>query len=361
MPMFLVFVSLLLGCTSKTSSTIARVRFQGNGHSFSLSNDQNLRSAMVQKEVSWLESLRSDNPIETFDPMTLQLDAWRIENWYAQHGYINARLVGWSVYSKPNRIWNRHNRVVITGVVEEGDQVHIRSIEWRKDSRALLQRELDKQLGVEVGAPLNWEMIEASKIGLLNLAQNRSYAYANVDISVDVWPRNCHQLLEQTGACLAQQVQAQCLNTPKDWCDALLPQLKRCSTDWCLEQLAAPYEAMEDAIGEPVADIVIHFKEGPSCTFGEVEWLSETAISMDVLQDQTPFSPGDIYKTSKIIQLQRRLFALNQFSVVTVNPVLTGDTVVPVQVILSERKKTGSRDWCWWKCRRWLDFFVRIF
>jgi len=337
--MFFVLLSLLLGCSTKTSPTIARVRFEGNGHPFSLSNDQNLRSAMVQKEVSWLESLRSDNTLETFDPLTLQLDAWRIENWYAQHGYINARLVGWSVYSKPNRIWNRHKRVVITGVVEEGEQVHIRSIEWRKDSRALLQRELDKKLGMEVGAPLNWDMIEYSKMGLLTLAQNRSYAYADVDISVDVWPRNCHQLLEQTGECLAQQVKAQCLNTPEDWCDDVLPQLKKCSTDWCLEQLATPYEAMKEAIGEPVADIVVHFKEGPSCKFGEVEWLSETAISMDVLQEQIPFSPGGIYKTSKMTQFQRRLFALNQFSVVTVNPVLTGDTTVPVQVMLSERKK----------------------
>ena len=54
--------------------------------------------------------------------------------------------------------------------------------------------------------------------------------------------------------------------------------------------------------------------------------------------DQVPFKQGESYKLSKLAQFQRRLFALNQFSVVTVHPVLTGESVVPVQVTLSERK-----------------------
>ena len=88
-----------------------------------------------------------------------------------------------------------------------------------------------------------------------------------------------------------------------------------------------------------MADIKIHLSEGPSTRFGEVEWLSTTTIDQAVLNDQVPFKEGESYKISKLAQFQRRLFALNQFSVVTVNPVLTGESTVPVQVTLSERKK----------------------
>ncbi len=335
----IVFMLSWFGCASHSSTRIAHIGFEGNGHPFSLTNDQNLRSAMVQKEVSWLDAFRQGENVPTFNPMTLQLDAWRIENWYAQHGYINAKVVGWSVYTKPKRVWNRTERVEVVGRVEEGEQVHIRSIRWQRDSQSLLQRELDKQLGVAVGDPLNWALIEDAKTGLLGLAQNRSYAYASVDIDVDVWPQNCHQLLDQTGACLAEQVKASCHNQQKDWCDQTLAYLAECTTDWCLEQVATPYEDLEHSSGPPMADIVIQFKEGPSCRFGEVDWISNTTIPEDVLVDQIPFRKGQIYRSSKVSQFQRRLFALNQFSVVTVSPVLTGSTEIPVQVTLAERKK----------------------
>ena len=115
--------------------------------------------------------------------------------------------------------------------------------------------------------------------------------------------------------------------------------MKECTTDWCLEQVALPYESMTAVDEDAVADLRVHLNEGPSARFGEVEWLSTTTIDQAVLNDQVPFKQGESYKLSKLAQFQRRLFALNQFSVVTVHPVLTGESVVPVQVTLSERKK----------------------
>ena len=170
---------LLAGaCAPKSYSTISRITFEGNGHPFSLTNNQNLRSAMVQKDISWLETVRQGEDVSMYDPMMLQLDAWRIENWYAQHGYINAKVVGWSVYTKPQRFWRRHKRLVVTGIVEEGEQVLIRSIFWNTETQNLMQRELDRKLSVSVDDPLNWALIDASRESLLSLVQNRSYAYA---------------------------------------------------------------------------------------------------------------------------------------------------------------------------------------
>ena len=330
---------LVSACAPKSYSTISRIRFEGNGHPFSLTNNQNLRSAMAQKDVAWLEALRQGEDVPRYDPMMLQLDAWRIENWYAQHGYINAKVVGWSVYAKPNRFWRRHHRLVVTGIVEEGEQVSIRSIFWNTETQNLMQRELDSKLSVAVGDPLNWELIDASRESLLSLVQNRSYAYAKVDVNVDIWPGNCHQLLDDTGACLQQQIQSHCLYQKDPWCDTVSLQLKECTTDWCLEQVSLPYESMTVVREDAVADLTIHLREGPSTRFGEVEWLSTTTIDQAILDDQVPFKQGDSYKISQLAQFQRRLFALNQFSVVTVHPVLSGESTVPVQVTLSERKK----------------------
>ena len=97
---------MMSACAPKSYSTISQITFEGNGHSFSLTNNQNLRSAMVQKDV-FLDIWRQGEDVPRYDPMMLQLDAWRIENWYAQHGYINAKVVGWSVYAKPDRFWRR--------------------------------------------------------------------------------------------------------------------------------------------------------------------------------------------------------------------------------------------------------------
>ena len=128
----------------------------------------------------------------------------------------------------------------------------------------------------------------------------------------------------------------------ESWCASVLKQLNECTTDWCREQVSLPYESMTTVNKDAVADLKIYLNEGPSARFGEVEWLSTTTIDQTVLNDQVPFKQGESYKLSKLAQFQRRLFALNQFSVVTVHPVLTGEPVVPVQVTLSERKKKAA-------------------
>lgn len=154
---------LWLGCAPKNERTIARIQFENNGHPFSLTNDQNLRSSMTQKEVSLIQTWKNPAFIQYFDEQSLQLDAWRIENWYAQHGYIDAQVSGWSIKERPARVWSPHRRLVVTGYVDEGEQVVIRSVRWERDSFNLLQRELDGQLGVEKTNPLTGKPLNTHK------------------------------------------------------------------------------------------------------------------------------------------------------------------------------------------------------
>ena len=71
-------------------------------------------------------------------------------------------------------------------------------------------------------------------------------------------------------------------------------------------------------------------------------------VPSDVPEDQVPFESGDIFRVQKLSQLQRRLFALNQFSVVTATPILTGSTDVPVRYIGRTEEERPRR---WWQCR----------
>lgn len=176
------------------------------------------------------------------------------------------------------------------------------------------------------------------------MAQNRSYAYATVDIQAEVWPTNCHQLHGRVGACLVAQVRAECINRgiQSEVCQTFEESVSPCTTDVCRQRIAEPL-VMVDQDRQAVVDIVVQFQEGPSCRFGEVQWLSKTTIPTTVLNDQVPFQAGDIFRISRLSQLQRRLFALNQFSVVTATPLLTGSTEVPVHVSLVERKKREAQ------------------
>ena len=61
------------------------------------------------------------------------------------------------------------NVLIVKGIVEEGEQVTIRSLFWHTETQNLMQRELDSKMSVAVGDPLNWEVIDASRESLLSL------------------------------------------------------------------------------------------------------------------------------------------------------------------------------------------------
>lgn len=333
---------MLASCMGKhpPQTTVAKIDFVGNGAPFSSTNSYNLRSAMTQKQNSLLSYLNPRVEKAVYDPTELQLDAWRLENWYAQRGYIDAKVVGWEVYELPQKWWQRDSRIHVTGHVEQGEQVHIRSIRWQRSSQNILQKELDKELLVSVGMPLYMVDIQYSEEALLHLAQNSSYAHANVSIHVDVWPENCNQLLEDKGICLVEQLLVQCAQDKQEHCADLQAKSEQCADDRCMQKIAAEYSLFETRGENWVADLRIAMDEGPSCRFGEVEWLSSTRIPMDALLEQQPFSIGDAYKIDKISKFQQKLFGLNQFSVVMVSPLLDQpSSFIPVQVTVSERKR----------------------
>ena len=311
-----LFAAIVFAChhNKNAAPSVAKVKFEGNGHSFSATSDYVLRSVIEQQKNDRFVFIDRQERLKLYQSDTLRLDAWRLENWYATQGYIDAKFVGWEMHYLPQRWWHSNPRLQITGHLEEGGPVHIRSVQWKGKSKNILQRELEKRLYFDVGQPLLLSAIESSEAELLSLFHNRSYARATVDIVAEIWPENCYELEEEVGLCLQGQVRASCSDKKQKVCKEVLPLLESCKDDWCRRETVEEYSQFIEKGKNDVADIIIQVNEGESCDFGEVLWFSDSSVPFEVLKEQVPFKKGDAYRSQKISKLQQRLFSLSQFS-----------------------------------------------
>ena len=339
--MWIYLLLCLFACrhNQNTAPSVAKIKFEGNSHSFSSSSDYVLRSVIEQEKNELFVFLNRQERVKFYQPETVRLDAWRLENWYATQGYIDAKFIGWEMHYLPQRWWHSNPRVQLTGYLEEGEPVYIRSVQWEGKSKNILQRELEKKLYFDVGQPLLLSAIEATEADLLSLFHNRSYARATVDIVAEIWPENCYELEDEVGLCLQAQVRASCVQNKDKICKEIEPILEQCEDDWCRRETVERYSQFITKGKNEAADIIIRVNEGESCTFGDVLWFSDSTVPFDVLKDQVPFSKGQAYKSKKISKLQQRLFSLSQFSVVTVTPDLSQEgKEIPILVNLTARK-----------------------
>ena len=161
--MWLYLLLLLFSChrNKNVAPSVAKINFEGNGHSFSPTSDYVLRSVIEQQKNERFSFIDPSERLKSYQSETVRLDAWRLENWYATQGYIDARFIGWEMHYLPQRWWHPRPRVKITGYVEEGDPVQIRSVQWEGKSKNILQRELEKRLYFDVGQPLVLAFIES--------------------------------------------------------------------------------------------------------------------------------------------------------------------------------------------------------
>ena len=91
---------------------------------------------------------------------------------------------------------------------------------------------------------------------------------------------------------------------------------------------------------EGAVDVRFDVERGPSCTFGEVEVVTEGRVPEDYVRAELRWEEGDPYDASALATTRRRLFGLGVFSVVNVEPMLDEleDNVVPVRIELAESR-----------------------
>jgi len=303
------------------AEAVRAVHFDGNGRAFSGQSDYNLRAVMEQGQnpsATWLIAPRKRRVF--LDRSTLELDAWRIEAWYAEHGYFDAAVQGWSVERRREGrrflLWDPPPSVRVTGQVEPGPAAVLRSlsIDAPKTVKVLVD-------GVKVEAPLQEgavfevDAVHSTEAMILDVLLEQSYAYARISKQVDVCPEGEAAPGDDgaTGPC-------------------------------------APADPKGPLRTEPFVDVSFAVETGPSCKFGAVEVVFLASkddipeIDRALIEAEIKVVEGQRYSMRALAQTRQALFGLGVFSVVNVLPQLGGDDpTVPVRIELARARDRQLR------------------
>src|SRR5262249_23217632 len=132
----------------------------------------------------------------TVDPVTLDRarllrDSYRIEVWYAHHGWFDAKVVGWQVRQiRPER--NGKAAVVnVIGVVDPGPSSTVRSLKiegppWMTPlSNAVLH-----DSSIHEGDRYDRDLLEQTRKALVVALQKQAHPYATVSLTATAHPED---------------------------------------------------------------------------------------------------------------------------------------------------------------------------
>lgn len=266
----LCVVAVVGGACKETGTVeVSSITFSGN----KAVDAASLKTLMATRETSILPFSRS----HYFDRAEFELDLKRLETYYADRGYPNAKVIG--VDTKLNKA-NDHVSITIT--INEGTPVVVESIAIEGldaiPPRALAR--LKGQLAIVEGQPRDAQLIVASHDILVGDLRDRGFPYATVKI------------VQQPGGA-ADRVK-----------------------------------------------LVVSADTGPRATFGAVTVEGNKSVGEDVIRRELVFHEGGLYRLSQITASQRRLANLELFQFVNITPRLPDDrpTQVPVVVTVAEGK-----------------------
>ncbi len=278
---------LLSGCARRPpGDVLAGVQFDGNTRPTGLdgvlppNTDSGLRHAMQHPQPrrfsTWVPGLVPPTPL---DKRLLDEDAWRIEVWYADHGWFDARFLGWELRRAPQRWpWAGMRPWIATGHVAQGEPSRIRTVAvtGTDELTAPLRARLREVITLAPGDPYDALAWQEGRDALIGILRDRGYAYARVEPRVDARP------------------------------------------------------------DEHVVDVTFQVLAGPACKFGPVEIASVEGVPADAIRDAVPIRTGQGYRASVLAATREQLFALRAFSVVNVEPDLSAPEtgIVPVRITL---------------------------
>ncbi len=289
---FLVLLALFLaGCQGKRTTrvyrapTVKAIAVQEDAPWLTRflrgTSNYTLRAAMVQPASNWFAyKFELANPRVELDYDELYRDAWRLELWYAHHGFFDAQFVGWDV--RPHRRYLRPRltpSVVVVGRVHEGEPSLVRSItlEGVEDGLQPIVNLAVKNADLQEGVRFNLLAYEATADDIRRALAARAYGKVRVSSEVTVHP----------------------------------------------EELAV--------------DVVYRVDLGPACRFGEVTITGDEHVPRGLIEDEISVRKGAKYSSDALAETQIRLFGLGVFSLVKVKPDLSQEgNIIPVAIELSE-------------------------
>ncbi len=245
--------------------------------------DRALRNAMTHPKAVW-QAFLFPGVIEPawVDPATLDRDGWRLEVWYANHGYFDAQFLGWEI-DRPTRPARRKVRPVdLVGHIDQGLPSRVTGIDVAGIERlgAPLARRIWASLKISQGSIWNTDDWRTSLAAIQALLREHSFAFAKVDGDVLVSPTD-HEV-----------------------------------------------------------QVAIRVDAGHPCRLGAVTIVGLKHIPRAELLPLLDIHEGEPYKESSLKSTREKLFALGVFGVVNILPDLSDPDgrLVPIRIELSENK-----------------------
>jgi outer membrane protein assembly complex protein YaeT len=212
-----------------------------------------------------------------FDRSAFEADLKRIEAFYRDHGFPDARVTSFDV-----NLNDAQDKVDVTLNISEGEPVVVSAIELAgfdvldEDQRTALQ----ETLPLQPGRPLDRQLEVASRERVLNDLRDRGYAYASVTIT-------------------------------------------------------------EQESGPRSRKVVLDAMPGTLAYFGEIEINGQASVSENVIRRQLTFAPGDVFTRREMRESQRKLYGLELFEFVNIesreDQALQAPDV-PIRVTVAEGK-----------------------
>jgi outer membrane protein assembly complex protein YaeT len=259
-----VSVLCVSGCKETGTVQVSSLTFTGN-HGVA---EATLKGVIATQQNGFLPFSRK----HYFDRPEFDRDVKRIEAYYADHGYPNAKVSGLDV-----QLNGAKDKVAIKVTITEGAPVIVESVtlEGLDVIPAPRLERLKAQLPFVVGQPRNQTTIIAGHDMVVGELRDHGFPYGTV------------RVVERPGSA-ADRV-----------------------------QLAV------------VAD------RGPSAVFGPITVTGNSSVGDDVIRRELQIHEGQRYRLSNITESQRRLYALELFQFANITPRLPDDRSVSVPVVVT--------------------------
>ena len=217
------------------------------------------------------------------DEEKLAMDAWRVEVWYAHHGFFDSRFRGWELRPLSTHRDGSPKTVRIVGYVREGPPSVVRDIHVTGlDGLGSYAQRLLRRASLAQGERFSLDGHRATISRFENFLRDNGFARAEVRAEAAA------------------------------------------HTD---ERVVDLTYAIEGA------------SKGEQCTFGPIEIEGGDGVPDLLIRETFQFKQGEVYSAKKLSETQLRLFALGAFSVVRVTPDLSVDgTAIPIRITLAEAK-----------------------
>jgi outer membrane protein insertion porin family/translocation and assembly module TamA len=270
---FLLFLlaAALLGTACREEGDIKVSDLQFNG--VEQVDKSALRSALQTKKGSWIPWGRK----RYFDRRAFEADLKRIEAFYRDRGFPDARVASFDV-----ALNSAQDEVDITVTISEGEPIRVAAIDLTGfgvlDAADLEM--LQETMPLRIDEPLDRQLALAARERALNELRDHGYPYAEVTVT-------------------------------------------------------------EHPAGPRRQRVVLHAVPGTLAHFGAVEINGAVSVSENVIRRQLTFEPGDLFTRREMRESQRKLYGLELFEFVNVESreeVVPQSPTVPVRVTVAEGK-----------------------